>query len=961
MQGRAVTWAAALGVGVLYFVAGKLGLAFAIVHANATAVWPPAGIALAAVLLLGRQVWPAIFAGAFVVSLSTAGSIVSSLGIATGNTLEALVGAFLVERFANGAAAFDRAQDIFKFVAAALLSTMMDATLSVSTLVLTGSARWADFGPIWLTWWLGDAAGDLVVAPFLLLAVRGKAPGAIGARDRPLEALLLGGVSVALALAVFRDGVTNPAHYPLTFLCLPPLLWSAFRFGARETSALLLLIAAVAVGGTSAGLGAFAVASPNAALLLLQLFLGTMAATSLSIAALIWESRGVERALRERDERLRLSLEAGGLGTWEWTLPTGRIAWSPSLEAIHGLPTGTFGGTFDAFEAAVHHEDRERVRATIRTALQRGEDTTEYRVVRPDGNARWLEAHVVAFYDAAGRPDRLVGVCADVTEDKRSDVRVAFLGEIARSITSSLDLDTVLRRVVEGAQALTGSDSSAIMLRDAESGAMVPRHRVGSWWRDWDTLRVTPGRGLGGVAMVTGRPVRTDDYRVDPRVPAEFRTLTEEAGTMALMVVPVLVGAEAAGLLYIANRTPRSFTDEDETICVRLAEQTAVAVQNARLFGRQEAARAESEAANRTKDEFLAMLGHELRNPLGAIGSAAHVLARTAAGNHATTRASEIIGRQVQHLARIVDDLLDVSRVVAGKIALRLQPADLGEIARRVTTLHGGPAGSRHVITVQAAPTWVSADPTRLEQVLTNLLANAVKYTPAGGEITVSVHRDGDHAVLSVRDTGVGIRAELLPRVFDLFVQADRSLERSAGGLGIGLTLVRQLVQLHGGTVEASSAGPGRGSTFTVRLPVLADPPDSDDAARPAVAGPARRVLVIEDNEDAREMLRNLLHILGHEVHEACDGASGIEEARRLRPDAALIDIGLPGIDGYEVARRIRADAPGTRLVAVTGYGQPEDRERALAAGFDVHLVKPVDPDQLQRLLAARVGVSGSL
>jgi len=223
------------------------------------------------------------------------------------------------------------------------------------------------------------------------------------------------------------------------------------------------------------------------------------------------------------------------------------------------------------------------------------------------------------------------------------------------------------------------------------------------------------------------------------------------------------------------------------------------------------------------------------------------------------------------------------------------------------------------------------------------------------------VERDGDRAVLSVRDTGVGIRAELLPRVFDLFVQADRSLERSAGGLGIGLTLVRQLVQLHGGTVEASSAGPGRGSTFTVRLPILADPPQVYGDAHPAVAAPARRVLVIEDNEDAREMLRNLLLVLGHEVYEACDGAAGIQEAQRLRPDAALIDIGLPGIDGYEVARRLRTEVPGARLVAVTGYGQPEDRERALAAGFDEHVVKPVDPEQLQRLLAVRVGVSGSL
>jgi PAS domain S-box-containing protein len=942
MQGRAVRFAAALVVGVLYFAAGKLGLAYAIVHASATAVWPPTGIALAAVLLLGRGIWPVIFAGAFFVNVSTAGTVLSSLGIAAGNTLEALVGAALVARFAGGAAAFDRAQDIFKFVvAAALFSTTVSASIGVGTLVLTGHARWADAGPIWLTWWLGDAAGNLVVAPFLLLAARGKPAGAIGARDRPLEALLLGGISALIATGVFRDVVTRPAHYPLTFLCLPPLLWSAFRFGARETSALLVLIAAIAVGGTSAGLGAFGMMSPNGALLLLQLFLGTVAVTSLSIAALIWESKGVERALRERDERLRLSLEAGGLGTWEWTLPTGRITWSSSLEAIHGLPPGTFGGTLEAFEAAVHPEDRERLRASVRTALERGEDRTEYRVVRPDGAVRWVEGRGVAFYDAAGRPDRLVGVCADVTDDKRADARVAFLGEIARSITSSLDLDTVLRRVVEGAQALTGSDSAAIFLRDPESGAMLPRHRVGPWWHGFDTLRITPGRGIGGVAMSSGRPVRTDDYGTDARVPPDLRAISDETGTTAAMVVPVLVGTEAAGLLYITNRTPRSFTDEDETICVRLAEQTAVAIQNARLFGQQETARAEAESANRTKDEFLAMLGHELRNPLGAISSAAHVLSRTASGSSATARASDIIGRQVQHLARIVDDLLDVSRVVAGKVVLRLQPVDLGDIAR-------------HVISVHTTPTWISADPTRLEQVLTNLLANAVKYTPAGGEITVTVRRQGDQAILTVRDTGVGIRPELLPRVFDLFVQGDRSLERSAGGLGIGLTLVRQLVELHGGTVEAASAGPGRGSTFTVRLPILAAPPESRDAARPAVPGPARRVLVVEDNDDAREMLRNLLHLFGHEVHEACDGAAGIELARRLRPDAALIDIGLPGIDGYEVARRIRGDVPAARLVALTGYGQPEDRERALAAGFDVHLVKPVDPEQLERLLSAR-------
>src|SRR5256885_273709 len=849
MQARAARLGVTLGVGVVYFLAGKLARAYAVGHGNGTPVWPPTGLALAAVLLLGRGVWPAIFAGAFLVNLTTAGSVLSSLGIAAGNTLEALVGAFLVERFAGGAAAFERAPDIFKFVAlAGLVSTTVSATLGVTTLALTGNARWADFGPIWLTWWLGDAAGDIVVVPFLLLAFRPR-PQGVGARDRPFEALLLVAATTLTALVVFRDLMPSLAHYPLTYLCLPPLLWSAFRFGPRLTSALLVLLAALSIGGTSLG----------------------------------------------------------------------------------------------------------------RAALERGEDRTESRAVRPDGGVRWIEGRAVAFYDGDGRPERLVGVCVDVTEEKRADARVAFLGEIARSITSSLDLDTVLRRIVEGAQALTNSDSAAVFLRDPPSGAMLPRQRVGPWWRGYEALRITPGQGLGGAVMVTGRPLRTDDYRAEARGPPDMRAVIDDTRTVALMVVPVLVGAEVAGLLYTSNRTPRSFTDEDETICVRLAEQAAVAIQNARLFGRQEAARAEAEAANRAKDEFLAMLGHELRNPLGAISNATHLLVMTESRGGDTTRARDIIARQVQHLTRLVDDLLDVSRVVAGKVVLRLQPVELAETARRIAALHGG---GRHVIAVDSTPVWVSADPTRLEQILTNLMANAVKYTQPGGEIAVTVGREREGAVVRVRDSGAGIRPELLPRVFDLFVQGDRSLDRSGGGLGIGLTLVRHLVQLHGGTVEAGSEGPGRGRTVTPRPPVLSVAPAPADAASAPIAGPARRVLVVEDNDDARETLRNLLHLFGHEVHEARDGDTGVEEARRLTPDVALIDIGLPGIDGYEVARRIRADVPGARLVAVTGYGQPEDLERARAAGFDAHLVKPLDPRHLQEVLAADPGrsrPSGSL
>jgi CheY-like chemotaxis protein/anti-sigma regulatory factor (Ser/Thr protein kinase) len=315
--------------------------------------------------------------------------------------------------------------------------------------------------------------------------------------------------------------------------------------------------------------------------------------------------------------------------------------------------------------------------------------------------------------------------------------------------------------------------------------------------------------------------------------------------------------------------------------------------------------------------------------------------------------AQGIISRQVVQLGRVVDDLLDVSRVTSGKIALDRRPLDLAALARRVIALIGV---STHAVSVDAAEVWVDADAARLEQVVVNLLENARKYTPAGGEIRVLVMREGGDAVLSIRDSGVGIDPALLPRVFDLFVQGDRSLDRSKGGLGIGLTLVRRLIEQHGGAVAVASEGAGKGSTFTVRLRAVSRPADSqapapEPAPRPAVA---RRVLVIEDNDDSRQMLGQLIRLLGHEVYEAVDGVSGVSSALELAPDLALVDLGLPGIDGYEVARRLREHPGGRhlRLVALTGYGLPEDRERARTAGFDLHLVKPVDPARIAELLA---------
>ncbi|HYC92930.1 MAG TPA: ATP-binding protein [Thermoanaerobaculia bacterium] len=353
------------------------------------------------------------------------------------------------------------------------------------------------------------------------------------------------------------------------------------------------------------------------------------------------------------------------------------------------------------------------------------------------------------------------------------------------------------------------------------------------------------------------------------------------------------------------------------------------------------------------RDNFLAMLSHELRNPLAAITLAVDSL------NDRTTISNEhaILVRQTRHLAKLVDDLLDIARVTTGKISLHMTPVDLADVAEHCVEAMRAHAEARQLrlsIANTAAHAMVRGDGVRLEQVVNNLLSNAIKYTPPGGEIAVTVERDGDDVVLRVRDSGKGISAEMLTRIFDLFMQGDTTIDRSEGGMGVGLTLVKKLVHLHRGSVRAYSRGAGSGSEFVVRLPMTAS--TSAAAARskaaPAAATP-RHILVIEDNADIRDLLRMKLRQLGHKVEAAEDGTKGLEQLLASPSEVALVDIGLPGIDGYEIARRAREQL-GDRvyLVALTGYGQVEDKEKALAAGFDVHLTKPTDFVDLQNVLA---------
>jgi signal transduction histidine kinase len=536
----------------LYVVAGKLGLSLAFVHTNASPVWPPTGIAFAALLMLGYRVWPAILAGAFCVNVTTAGSVATSIGIAAGNTLEALLGAYLVERYANGARAFDYSQGVFKFAGfAALLSTTVSATIGVASLALGGYAAWGDFDQIWLTWWLGDASGALIFTPALVLWARDWRSEL--SRGRLLEAAALWSTTILVGLAVFGEGLSRFGlmTLPLTFLCTPPLVWAAVRFRQREAAMLVAILSGIAIWETLRGFGPFASVTENEALLLLQVFMSTVSVMVISAGALVEERRRVER---EREE----------------------------------------------------------------------------------------------------------------------------------------------------------------------------------------------------------------------------------------------------------------------------------------LLVRAEVARSAAEAANRGKDEFLAMLGHELRNPLAAIISAVSILDRIGQQNDVAMRARIAIRHQITHLGRLVDDLLDIAHVTSGDIVLSCEPLNLAaSVQRSVGELASTGRLERHVVDVRAEPVWANADPARLNQIVANLLTNAIKYTSPGGTIRVRVVGEQDQAIVGVADTGIGIPPNLLPHMFD----RERRLDRAQAGFGVGLTLVRRLVDLHGGRVEVFSEGPGHGSEFVVRIPRIQPAQTTDSQSVLRVVG----------------------------------------------------------------------------------------------------------------------------
>jgi PAS domain S-box-containing protein len=683
---------------------------------------------------------------------------------------------------------------------------------------------------------------------------------------------------------------------------------------------------------------------------------------------------------------VRVALEAGQLGIWEWDVTTGRVRWSRSLEAIHGLSPGAFGGTLEAFQADIHPDDRATVMAAITHTLdQRSDHRVEYRIVRPDGSVRWVEGRGQIVED--GRHRRLLGVCMDVTERKRAEQELddrrreaEVVAELTRTVSASLDLDTVLQRVCVAARELTGSDTASIALpENAETplpDAMVVRARVAPGASDQPVRRIERGRGVGGRVMETGRPFRTDNYRTDPRFTKDYVDPAGEAGTVAAMVVPVRIDGRVGGLLYVTNLVPRAFSDSDESVLLGLADHAAVAIRNASVLAIQQAALAAAEGANRAKDEFLATLSHELRTPLTAMLGWVRMLRSGRLTGEQAHGALEVIERNTRLQAQLINDLLDVSRIVAGKLQLDMRPMELVSIFEEALASMKGDADAKGLViesSINPSAGPVLGDRLRLQQIVVNLLSNALKFTPSDGRITVVLERVGANARIQVADTGIGIEPALLPHVFNRFLQADSTSSRKHGGLGLGLAIVRHLAELHGGSVRAESAGPGHGATFTLELPILiAGSGRGERVAIERLEGveprlprlDGLRVLVVDDHDDARELISTVLEQCGADVAVAGSADEALQVLEQRRVDVLVSDLAMPGADGFELIRRVRAreQAAGAATlpaVALTAYAGTVDRARALAAGFQAHASKPIAPDELATLVDSLTGRHG--
>jgi PAS domain S-box-containing protein len=631
--------------------------------------------------------------------------------------------------------------------------------------------------------------------------------------------------------------------------------------------------------------------------------------------------QAAEVALGRASARLESAMAAAEIGSWIWDLESDVATVDHNLAALYGFDDEKLLNENRVLRRQlIHPDDIAAVSAAEAQALRTGVlPSTEFRIVQPDGSSRWVARRGKMHFDASGRPVLLAGVLIDVTAQKLAEQALRKSERLYRAIGESIDYGVWVCDAA-GRNTYVSEPFLQLLGMTQEQAANF------GWWEPLHPAEVAATMEAWHECVRSGG----NWYR-------EHR----------------LRGADGKYHAVLAKGVP--IRDDNGNI----SGWAGINLDISRLKHTEDALR----EADRRKDEFLATLAHELRNPLAPIRNATKLLEAPGADERQRQWGRDVIARQVQRMALLLDDLLDVSRITSGRLQLRKQPVDLASlVASAVETARPLIDSKQHVmeIVLPAEPVELEVDPLRLSQALSNLLTNAAKYTDPAGHIRLAASLDAGDLRLSVSDSGIGLKADAIPRLFEMFSQVDSPVDRAEGGLGIGLALVRGLVALHGGTVEAASEGPGHGSTFTIRLPrtgVVSQkrrPYTAAAISRPT-AGPRCKVLVADDNRDAAQTLALILKMSGYDVHLAISGREALAVASRERPDAMFLDIGMPDMSGYEVAGSVRGEAWGAHalLVAVTGWGQPNDKERARTAGFNHHLTKPVDLEHVEQLLAA--------
>ncbi|HEY9110529.1 MAG TPA: PAS domain S-box protein [Rhodanobacteraceae bacterium] len=698
-----------------------------------------------------------------------------------------------------------------------------------------------------------------------------------------------------------------------------------------------------------------------------------------SLAGVVVVFRDVTERRRAERERARLAAIVDGSddAIASKTLDSIVTSWNPAAARLFGYePEEIIGKSI----TLIIPPERQAEEDSILDQLRRGERVDHFETVRlaKDGTRIDVSLTISPIRDPSGAIVGASKIARDITARKRSQKRLQeeiqvreLLGDAARAVIhGQLDLQRVVQSVTDIAREITGAAFAAFFYNvEDERGESYRLYTIsGAPLEAFSKFPQPRNTAVFGPAFRGEANVRSADITADPRYghnPPYHGMPDGHLPVRSYLAVPVKAASgEVLGALFFGHPEPGVFTERAEQLVAAVAAQAAVAVESAHahqalireIDQRKQAEQALSQA-DRQKDEFLAMLAHELRNPLAPIRNATEILSHMLANDTDAQAALGMIKRQGALLSRLVDDLLDVSRITAGRIQLERKVIDLATvITQALETVESQVREKRQTLSVTALSyehLYVEGDFARLLQCVSNILANAIKYTEPGGEIRVLTRGDRDSAFIEISDTGAGLPPELIPQIFDLFVQSDRTLDRAQGGLGVGLAVVKRLVEMHKGEVTARSEGLGRGSTFEIRLPRIARPAPVSAVGERFESEP-RRVLVVDDNTDAADSLGLLLRFNGHETHVVYSGKDALASIESFKPDVAVLDIGLPEMNGYDLARQIRKmpQSKTLRLIALTGYGQTGDQQRAYAAGFDGHLVKPVTLAALEHAMA---------